>query len=125
MLIELLERWRGVDRWPETTATVYSVNRYNGGDAGDLADVTFRYQDGQGGYQAGCYTVNSYTSLYNIEKDDTFSLRYNPAKPKQYFSGEYETTANDRLRSGLISSAVLLFFLVYLILLAIKWLSQR
>jgi hypothetical protein len=118
MLIELWERLRGIDQWTETTATVSSVNRYSAPKSGDLAGITFTYKDGQGEYQSGSYTVDSLTSLYNIERDDTFSIRYNPAKPSEYFSSEYAATANARLR-------YILFFGVFILLMVLSWILRR
>jgi len=86
----------------------------------DWADVTFRYTDGDGGYQAGCYTVDSYTSLYNVEADDTFSIRYNPARPEEYFSSDYESTAESRLWGFLISGAIFLVAVIWLLVQAFK-----
>ncbi len=110
MLIKIWERIRGIDKWPETTATVTSVNYYSASKAGDLADVGFRYRDAKGEDHYGSYTVDSMTSLYNINADDTFSVWYNPKKPDQNFSDEIEGTANRRLL--IILSAVGMLLLV-------------
>jgi hypothetical protein len=116
MLIEVWERLRGVNQWPETTATVSSINRYAAPKAGGfLADVSFNYQDKQGEYQSGLYKVESHSSLYNFKPGDTFPLRFNPTRPQQYFSPEYGKTSKGVLWGYILLTAFLIWLTVFIL----------
>jgi hypothetical protein len=93
---EIWARLRGVQKWPETTATISSVYRYDkpagrGGTA-PAADVTFLYRDGNNELQSGVYTVDDNSSLFNIGENDTFTVRYDPRHPERFWSDEYALT---------------------------------
>lgn len=92
MIEELWLRLRGVDKWPETMATVVSVSRYekpNGRTTTPAADVTFFYRDGNNEQQSGFYTVDENSSLFNISENDTISVRFNPRHPERHWCDEY------------------------------------
>jgi hypothetical protein len=93
---EIWARLRGVQKWPETTATVSSVDRYEkpAGRYGtyQAADVTFFYRDANNELQSGFYTVDDNSSLFNIGENDTFTVRFDPRNPERFWSDEYALT---------------------------------
>jgi hypothetical protein len=87
---ELLAKLRGVDKWPETQATVVSVDRVVAeGRYAARATVTFSYRPAGGEIQSGTFFVGDQSSLYNLDETDTFPVRYNPARPESFYSSEY------------------------------------
>jgi hypothetical protein len=90
MIEELWAKMRGVDKWPETTATVTSVDRTLAkGRSPAHATITFNYRSSDGVMQSGSYYVGDQSSLYDLDEDQSFSVRYNPKHPNHYFSYEY------------------------------------
>jgi hypothetical protein len=94
MVEELFAKLRGVKNWPETTATVYSISRYEVvtgkyGGTSPAADVTFSYRGEDREIQSGFFTVDSGCSLYNVEENDTFSVQYDPKHPERFYCSEY------------------------------------
>jgi hypothetical protein len=97
MLSQLGDRIRGVKAWPETLATVASVTRYEQpvgryGGTQSRACISFWYKDGNQDIQSGEFTVDEDSPLFDQQKDSTFAIRYNPARPKVYWSGDYTPT---------------------------------
>jgi hypothetical protein len=90
MIEELIARLRGADKWPETEATVTSVDRVPPqGKSPGSATVSFYYRPPGAETQSGEFTVDPESSLYNVDEKDTFPVHFNPAHPEKYFSSEY------------------------------------
>jgi len=94
MVEELFAKLRGVKNWPETTATVYSISRYEvstgrSGGTSPAADVTFTYRGEDQEIQSGFFTVDGDCSLYNVEENDTFPVQYDPKRPERFYCSEY------------------------------------
>jgi len=94
MVEEVFARIRGVRKWPETTATVYSIFRYQVatgkyGGTSPAADVTFTYRGEDQEIQSGFFTVDDGCSLYNVEENDTFPIQYDPKRPERFYCSEY------------------------------------
>ena len=97
MLSQLSDKIRGVNTWPETLATVASVTRYEQsvgryGATQSRACISFWYKDGNQDIQSGEFTVDEDSPLFDQQNDSTFAIRYNPARPKVYWSSEYTST---------------------------------
>jgi len=118
MLVKIWERLRGIDKWPQTTATVTEITYDSLPRGGHMANVAFRYRDPNGEDQYWTYTVDSMTSLYNIQPNDTFSVWFNPKRPEQNFSDEIESTANRTL-------VIILFAAVMIALIVFVWIFRR
>jgi hypothetical protein len=91
MLQELIQRWRGIDHWPEVNATVASSEVVSeGGYKKSLPSVriTFYYHDASGAIQSGELVADSFTSLYNLRVNDTFQVRVNPKRQSQFYAAE-------------------------------------
>ena len=90
MIEDVLGRIRGAKNWPETLATVTSLDRIlpQGRSAGRTT-LAFCYTPPDGEIQSGEFLVDDGCSLYNMEEKDTFPLRYNPSHPERYWSSEY------------------------------------
>lgn len=91
MLDKLIQKLRGIDRWPETEAKVVSSEIVSEGGYNQpppSARIAFYYRDSKEETQSGEMAVDSYTSLYNLQVDDTFTIRFNPRKPSQFYSEE-------------------------------------
>jgi hypothetical protein len=90
MLEELWAKFRVVDKWPETRATVTTVDRAPAeGRAAAKATITFNYRPSEGDIQSGTFFIGNQSSLYNLDENDTFPIRYNPTRPERFFSSEY------------------------------------
>jgi hypothetical protein len=92
MIPRLLAHWYGVDRWPETDATVVSRDEVfraaqEGGPPAS-ARIAFHYRDFSDSIQSGNLHVDDETSLYTLKRSDTFRIRINPRKPSQYYCRE-------------------------------------
>ena len=84
----LIERLRGIDNWPVTTATVTSVEQLSeGGRGGAWRKVGFTYRIGSEDY-GGSLRVDSYSSVYELAVNDAFELQCDPRKPSRYFCEE-------------------------------------
>jgi hypothetical protein len=118
MVEELIARIRGADKWPETTATVYSISRYEASTGGygassPAADVTFSYRGGDQEIQSGFFTVDGDCSLYNVEENDTFPIQYDPKNPERYYCREYGFPSWRKFNViGLAAAAAVLFYLL-------------
>lgn len=91
MLEQQVEKWRGIARWPETDATVtsYEVISEGGYKQGPpSARITFFYHDATYSMQSGELVVDSLTSLYNLQVNDTFQIRFDPRRPSKFYSSE-------------------------------------
>jgi hypothetical protein len=84
----LIERLRGIDGWPQTSAIVTSVEQLSeGGRGGAWREVEFTYRVGSGDYGGGL-KVDSYSSVYELAISDVFQIQYNPRNPSRYFCEE-------------------------------------
>ncbi len=77
-------------QWPEAVATVTFVDGvYDEGPPS--VKISFEYRDGGQSLQMGKFIVDSFSGLYNLKVDDTFTIRFNPRKPSQFYSPELAT----------------------------------
>lgn len=115
MIEELWARLRGADKWPESVATVTSVDRVPPqGRSPGYATVSFCYRPSGAETQSGQYKVDSQSSLYNVDEMDTFPVRFNPAHPERYFSGEYTIPFAVKFYAILIAAFAAVFLYVFL-----------
>jgi hypothetical protein len=89
MLIELWERLRGFDKWPETDATIESSKikwyRGSGQSQKDLSRNLIAWFDGSGQQHRAQYKVHEGSPLFQFFEGQTLVVRYNPASPSQYY----------------------------------------
>ena len=112
MVEEILARLRGVSKWPEVEATVYSVNRNPAqGRSPATATVTFSYRPDGGEVHSGSFFIGDQSSLYYLDENGTFPLRYDPARPERFWSDEYVVPSWWKFYAVLIAAfaAVLLY----------------
>ncbi len=81
---------RGIDEWPETLATVQSMDFVEGGygSEGKMPDaqkVCFTYLDRAGNSRSGKVKVYEDADLFFIEEGSDFPIRYNPKRTEKYF----------------------------------------
>jgi len=91
MLIELWEHWRGYDKWVETEATVESSERESYPTRygeGILCDDVLLWTDRNGDRHRAGFTIEGDSSLSQLDKDSTITIRYNPGDPEQYYLRE-------------------------------------
>jgi hypothetical protein len=91
MIEDAIAKWRGIARWPQTEATVYSYELLSDGvydDGPPSARIIFYYQDAMNSRQSGEFIADSLTSLYNLKVNDTFQIQFNPRKPSQFYCSE-------------------------------------
>jgi len=116
-LSNAIYRWRGIDKWPEAEATVFSCEwvlggRYNPGHY----VVTYSYW-ANGEIQEGSYSEDGSETQSPYQKGDTFSIRWNPRNPAKSY------TANNNGERNLIwipIVAILISILIVLILFGSK-----
>ena len=86
----LVEKLRGIDRWPEAKATVVGSSQQEGSyqRGPSTASLNFWYRDSSGERQGGYLTADCRTSLYECDAGDTFMIRYNPKDPAKYYCME-------------------------------------
>ena len=123
MLQELIEKWRGIDHWQETNATVvsYEVLSEGGNKEGPpQSKITFFYHDATNSIQSGEMTVDSLTSLYNLNTNDTFQVRFNPQKPSKFYCSEAPS-----LFTEFRTAFWLCFAILFVIVLTIILFSRR
>src|SRR5262249_44257470 len=98
VLSTLVRRLRRIDQWPETTATVVSSEVVSeGGYRAPPPSVRldFYYRDSKGELQSGVVEADSFTSLYDLKENNTFTLRFNPRKPAKYYCSEADSFFTD------------------------------
>jgi hypothetical protein len=101
MLQELIQKWRGIDHWPEVNARVVSsevVSEDGYKKSLTFVRITFYYHDTSGDIQSGELVAGSFTSLYNLRVNDTFQVRVDQSRPSQFYTVE----ANSLFDSGLL-----------------------
>ena len=87
----VISKLRGVDKWPEVSATVVSTEVVSEGgyeQPPPSVRLSFYYRDLAGDLQSGEIVADSLTSLYNVQVNDTFTLRYNPKVPSKFYCAE-------------------------------------
>jgi len=120
MLIEIWERLRGYDKWVETAAKIESsevektpITDRSGRvvdysyDSGDMLTWT----DRQGEKQYADFTVPDDSPLYQLVGGESVTIRYNPARPEQYYFRELLRT---RVHTTFKATLLLLFLLAVL-----------
>ncbi len=88
MIPEVIQRWRGTDRWRHATASVFSseVVSEGGYEKGPPSvRIVFSYRDESGSIQSGSFVADSFTSAYNLRPGDAFPLRFNPKRPSDSY----------------------------------------
>ncbi len=90
MFLDWYMRFRGIDRWHETTGVVQDFELIPGGDgpdgkSPDSRRFAFTYQDEQGQVHQGEVRASENTDLFPLEPGDTFKLRYNPKQRNKAF----------------------------------------
>jgi len=114
MLIEIWERLRGYDKWVKTNATVCRSatekveHQGRGGpyyttEAGDVIEWT----DSTGEKQYADSNAPEGSKLFQLTTGDTVEIRYNPAKPDDFY---FRDLVQLRVRQA--ASATLLALLV-------------
>jgi hypothetical protein len=115
MIEELVAQIRGVNKWPETEATVASVDRVLAvGRSAARATVTFTYRPDEGEIQSGIFFVGDQSSLYNLDEGEAFPVRYGPARPERFYSSEYVIPFWWNFYAVLIGMFLLVFIYVFL-----------
>jgi hypothetical protein len=96
MLIELWERLHGYDRWTSAVATVQSTKLSPVGELGSdksnrppglgLKSVCkIRWKDQNQNEHTAAFQAFEESPLYQLPEGDTVNIRFNPAKPSEYY----------------------------------------
>ena len=92
MIEDVIAKWRGMTEWPEAVAVVtFKDETFSSSDDPPSTRISFEYHDDTQSLQMGRFVVDSLSSLYNLKVDDTFTICFNPRKPKQVYSPEVST----------------------------------
>lgn len=96
MLIELWERLRGYDKWVEAEAKVESSDVEQTAHRNRDGSMSYTWASGdqivwidsRGGRQCASFQVDDESPLYQLVGGEQIRIRYNPAKPEQYYFRE-------------------------------------
>jgi hypothetical protein len=122
MLIEVWERLRGYDKWLQTEATIESskveeqpiTNR-----SGAVMDYAYSsgdvltWTDGNGEKQYADFSVPEESPLFQLIGGETVTIRYNPAKPDEFYYRELlRTKVHSAFKTTLICGLIIGFFVL-------------
>jgi hypothetical protein len=93
MLIEILERLRGYDKWIETEARVdYAAKirkalgkRFQESPDSRVSGQLLVWKDQYNRTQWGTFITLDTSPLYQLLDGETITIRYNPARPGRYY----------------------------------------
>jgi hypothetical protein len=90
MLIEILERLYGYDKWIETEATIestaevfFSGSSTNHGD--NWCDHAIRWTDRSGERHRATFIAGELSPFFQLVVGSTFTIRFNPVHPEEYY----------------------------------------
>ena len=131
MLIEAWERLRGYDKWTLAVATVTSttLSQIDIGSDKSKSPLTvgfesickITWQDKNQFEHTAVFSAYEESPLYQLSEGDTVNIRYNPAKPSDYYLPELIQSRLTRtwkltlytLMIALIGIAFLVFFFAH------------
>lgn len=118
MLVELWERLRGYDRWPEVEAGVVSSQlmelsapstQGKSVPLGWNSACGIEWTDHSGGQHPAAFQADEESPLYQLQMDDTLTIRFNPRRADQYY-------VRGLMRSDLLSARKRVLWTVMLVL---------
>jgi hypothetical protein len=112
---------RGIDKWPETQATITSIDQpYNNKKYGFLSVVRYTFQDASGEYWAGKYETRTADLPDELMTGSTISIRYNPKNPdKSWTEDDYWRSGFGRFQSFDYPIAFLALIVFFLLAIAV------
>lgn len=127
MLIEIWERMRGYDKWVQTEATINSSNVEKTEHVDRAGNTSYTWASGDGlvwvdlqGQQHGAdFRVDDESPLYQLVGGESVTIRYNPAKPDEYYFRELLRSRVRRLFQLALYTAIFVAVLACLIWLNI------
>jgi Protein of unknown function (DUF3592) len=112
MLPELIARLRGVDKWPTVQATVTQSELVSTPRSGDWNNISFFYRPAGSEIQSGTLAGDSLTSVYSLQKNDTFEIQYDPNDPSHFYCKDVQS----RIRTfGTVMAPVVVLFVIVLV----------
>jgi len=114
------ERHAGVDKWPEATATVTSIEQpFVGGKYHFLSVVSYTFKDPSGEYWAGNYQMPTSDLPDDVTEGAAITIRYNPQNPrKSWCEDDYFRCGFGRFQSFDYPVAMLLMIGIFVLLIA-------
>jgi hypothetical protein len=107
---DAIYRWRGIAEWPEAEATVYSCewvqDQENGGG---WHEIVFTYW-GNSEIQRGSFKNFGPESQSPYFRGDTFTLRYNPRRPSNFYYANERSAATTVFIVVFIGALIISFF---------------
>jgi uncharacterized protein DUF3592 len=93
MLIEIWERLRGYDKWTEAEVTIESSDLLSKGSRYGIGYATPKlasreqidWSDSEGRRRSAEFEVDDESPLYQLLGGERVTIRYNPARPGQYY----------------------------------------
>jgi hypothetical protein len=126
MLIEIWERLRGYDKWIQVDARVESSNLQeikNYDRSGNQIESSWEsedeivWTDNMGQEQRADFNVPDDSPIYQLVGGETVTIRYNPAKPEEFYYRELlRTRVHTAFKWTLICGCLIGFFLLIFIL---------
>ena len=89
MLIEWIERIRGIDRWPSTEAVVISApmrgESVKGRPSGWTAELRVEWRDAAGVVRKAAFRVRDGSPLFQLYSGQKLAVRYAPTDSTSYY----------------------------------------
>lgn len=131
MLIEIWERLRGYCKWVQVEATIESSNMEETPHFDQSGHVSYSYAssdnlvwtDRQGQRRSAYISIPDDSPLYQFIGGETVSIRYDPAKPDQFYFRDLMRTRLHTLFQRTIAS--LIFIGIFLLLSWLSWVTRK
>jgi Protein of unknown function (DUF3592) len=95
----ILDKLRGVEKWPSATATVTSTEEVSpGGRTGRTMNIYFTFVANTG-EEEGKLFVDDNSSLYGLSPGEQFAVQYNPRRPSKYYCAEASSLSQTMRRT--------------------------
>ena len=120
MLIEILERLYGYDKWIEAEATIESTaevlfSRSSTIHRDNWCDHVVRWTDGSGETHRATFIAGELSPFFQLVEGTTFTIRFNPVHPGEYY--HRALLRRDIRRTALVAIFVLVVTLPFTCLL--------
>jgi len=111
----------GVDKWPETQATVTNIEQpFNDGKNDFLSVVTYTFKDESGEYCEGRYQTRTSELPDELMEGSAITIRYNPTNPrKSWCADDYYRSGFGRLQSFDYPITIMVIVGVFVLLIAV------
>lgn len=111
----------GVDKWPETKASVTNIEQpYSNVKYAFLSVITYTYKDEAGEYWEGKYETRTIDLPKDMVEGSAITIRYNPKNPRRSWSqDDYHRAGFGRFQAFDYPIAMLAMIGIFLLMIAV------